>query len=302
MEPSGWLGQFLNYLKNEKRFSPYTLRNYEQALTEFSSRQKSDSRWDQLSLVDFKTHLYYLSVTSQLGASAVRLRFSALKSFYRFLAQQKLCAHIPLSNLKLPSLKRRLPKFLTQEQMLALLEAPRLWAAKKRAGRPLEPWQIERDVALLEIFYSTGARLSEILALTWEDIDLHTGVARVLGKGGKERLVGLTKPCIHALNELNTLLALNRPKPVFAAPNEKALTGRAVQLLFKKYLAQAGLDVGISPHKLRHTFATHLLERGADLRSVQEMLGHAHLETTQIYTRVTTDRLRQVYRKTHPRA
>ncbi|MFH1067529.1 MAG: tyrosine-type recombinase/integrase, partial [bacterium] len=175
----------------------------------------------------------------------------------------------------------------------------------KKRGRPLQKWQTKRDAALLEVLYSTGMRLSEIAAMQWSDVDFRTGGVRVVGKGKKERVTILGKPALQALQTYRDALPqkwVAQTDCIFLNPSGQPLTGRAIQTLFKKYLAQAGLDSCFSPHKIRHSFATHMLDRGADLRSLQELLGHSNLETTQIYTRVTAERLRRAYQNAHPRA
>lgn len=307
LQPAEWVQRFVHYLQHEKGNSPHTVRNYRHALMEFS-QLNSGKRWDKMELADFRQHLYALS--NRLSPVSIRLRFSALRAFYRFLSRRGLRKDNPLVGLKLPSKHKRLPKFLTEEQISRFLSAPRELATAKtpskkpQRGRKMMPWQVERDVALLETLYSTGARISEAVSMRWEDVDLGAKAARVVGKGKKERLVILGDPATKALRvyQKNLPAALQEAKHVFLNPLGKPLTARAVQTLFKKYLRHAGLDATLSPHKLRHSFATHMLDRGADLRSLQELLGHSQLETTQIYTRVTPDRLRRAYQKAHPRA
>lgn len=303
LEPRKWGESFVRYLREEKSDSPNTVRNYTQALCEFS-KMYPGKNWGKLALADFRKYLYELSTRQRLSSSSIRLRFAALRTFYRFLSKRGLRRDNPIVGLKMPVKERRLPKFLTEEQILHFLDAPREEAKLKKRGRQMLPWQVERDVALLEVLYSTGMRLSEIVAMRWEHIDFVTSSARVLGKGRKERMVILGEPAAKALKTYHNTLPdpLQHKNHVFINPSGKPLTPRAVQMLFKKYLRQAGLDHSISPHKIRHSFATHLLDRGADLRSLQELLGHSHLETTQIYTRVTAERLRKAYEASHPRA
>jgi len=281
----------------QKLQSRYTLRNYQQALAEFSEEAKGHS-WDDLQLEDFRKHLYTLSATRRLSPATIRLRFSALRAFYRFLLRRQLVKENPVAHLHLPKLHKKLPFFLSQEQVSLLMDAPRTATAKEQ-----KPWVIERDVAILETLYSTGARISELLAMRWNDLDLRTGRVRVMGKGKKEREVFLGESALRALQSYRDTAPVEcGTGTIFRNQREGTLTPRAVQMLLKKYLRVAGLDRHLSPHKLRHSFATHMLDRGADLRAVQEMLGHAHLETTQIYTRMTTEHLRRSYQKSHPRA
>ena len=217
---------------------------------------------------------------------------------------------LPIKNLALPKLEKRLPGFLTRQQMLDLLAAPIKTLAessqKKGAGRPLSPEVALRDVAVLETIYSCGLRVSELCELRVEDIDWTEQIVRVRGKGRKERLVPIGEPALKAI-EIYWGAILEPPvgpQPVFRADTKKALPLNRVQLArrLKIYLAIAGLDPNLTPHKLRHSYATHLLDAGADLRSVQELLGHAHLITTQVYTHVTTERLKKAYNQAHPRA
>jgi site-specific recombinase XerD len=174
---------------------------------------------------------------------------------------------------------------------------------KKKRGKELAKWQILRDAAILEMFYSTGLRLQELVDLEVDSVDERSLTMRVIGKGKKERMVVLGEPALEALQRYREALPPRLVgRVVFVGPSGKGLTPRAVQLLLKKYLELAGLDHRLSPHKLRHTFATHMLDGGADLRSLQELLGHTSLATTQIYTQVSAERLRRAYDDAHPRA
>lgn len=208
----------------------------------------------------------------------------------------------------LPKADQRLPKFLTQAQMVALLEAPGEELRRHRQGskREFEESVYHRDVAILETIYSCGLRVSELSALRVRDFDFQEQIVRVLGKGKKERLIPVGAPALEAIRAY--WLSLPVPpvanEPVFLAMPDRRepVSARVIQLRLKKYLAAAGLDPALTPHKLRHSYATHLLDAGADLRSVQELLGHAHLVTTQAYTHVSTERLKKAYDKAHPRA
>lgn len=308
VKPGGWDRMFLAYLGEEKGMSPLTVRNYRQTLAEVG-RMMGERGWAELGTADFRRYLHDLAVKRGLGGASIRMRFAALRSFFKFLARRGLRLDNPVSGLKLPKKEKRLPQFLTEEQADALLAAPRKAAqmagAGRRRGKTTEEWQVRRDTALLEFLYSTGARLAEVTGLRWGDLDRATGTVRIVGKGRKERLALLGETAREALARYEETVPggeCGERDPVFVSGPGRALTPRAVQMLFKKYLAVAGLDHRLSPHKMRHSFATHMLDRGADLRSVQELLGHAHLETTQIYTRVTAERLRTAYRGAHPRA
>jgi len=234
------------------------------------------------------------------------LRFSALRSFYKFLIRNGLADVSPIKNLSLPKPEKRLPRFLTVLQLQALLEAPGLELRRAAKGGEVDASLYFRDAAILEVIYSCGLRVSELCQLCAGDIDWAEQVVRVRGKGKKERLTPIGAPALEAIRAYWKLrsVPVAGEQAVFSARPGKAtpLSPRTVQMRLKKYLAAAGLDPHITPHKLRHSFATHLLDAGADLRSVQELLGHAHLVTTQVYTHITTERLKRAYDKAHPRA
>jgi site-specific recombinase XerD len=243
-----------------------------------------------------------------LSRAAIQLRFSALRTFYRFLIRRGAVATSPLKNLLLPKLEKRLPRFITVRQMEELLRAP--FAAepepRRGAGRPVEASVPARDAAILETFYSCGLRLSELCGLRVEDIDWHGPSLRVRGKGRKVRETPIGEPALEAIRAYWKLLPVKPAggEPIFLRSEKQMLpmSPRTVQHRLKLYLTRAGLDPNLSPHKLRHSFATHLLDAGADLRSVQELLGHASLTSTQVYTHVTTERLKKTYEQSHPRA
>lgn len=256
---------------------------------------------------DFRRYLYQLSRQDKFKSASIRLRFSALRSFYKYQIRTGSLKENPLSELKLPVKEKRLPLFLSEDQVAVFLESPLKMMAeaqgKAKRGHSLEPWQYLRDAAILEIFYSTGMRIHELVGLRTADIHARNKAVRVVGKGKKERVVILGRKAIEAYEKYRQAVPLKaRSDFAIVSSDGKALSARMVQLMFKKYLSHAGLDHNLSPHKLRHSFATHLLDRGADLRSVQELLGHENLSTTQVYTQVTADRLRSSYLKAHPRA
>lgn len=308
-----WVTAFLEHLAADRGASPYTRRNYAQALAEFAGwyrrEQGTDPDWGALERDTFRAYLRFLGRRG-LGRSTLRVRFSALRTFYHFLIRRGRAAQLPVRELALPRSPQRLPMFLTVAQTGALLAAPlQELAARRAAGETVsaevaaEYW---RDAAILETIYSCGLRLSEACALRVEDVNFGEQLVRVRGKGRKERLVPIGAPALEALRAYWQRLASppGPGEPVFPgrAGTAAPVQPRTVQLRLKRYLAAARLDPAITPHKLRHSFATHLLEAGADLRSVQELLGHAHLATTQVYTHLTTERLKQVYDQAHPRA
>jgi integrase/recombinase XerC len=307
-----WMTEFFTHLATDRGASVYTQRNYRQALTEFShwhgvERQQSP-QWAKLERDDFRNYLRFLG-RQRLGRAAIALRFSALRTFYKYLIRHGMLATSPMKNLSLPKPGKRLPKFLSVQQMKDLLETPlkRLCGVKPgTAGRPVSEVACYRDLAILETIYSCGLRLSELCGLRIADVDASEQLVSVRGKGKKERRVPISKTALAAIACYWKVLA-KRPEghfPVFLSQTRKIspLSHVMFQRRLKTYLALAGLDPALTPHKLRHSYATHLLDAGADLRSVQELLGHAHLVTTQAYTHVTTDRLKKAYEQAHPRA
>jgi len=304
---------FLQHLSVDRGASEYTQRNYRQALREFVQWYRADRGavpdWPGLSRDDFRAYLRHLG-RRRLGRAAIQLRFSALRTFYRHLIRGGRLEQSPVRHLALPKAPKRLPKYLTIEQMAALLQTPlkaleRMPETKGR-GRPVPAATCYRDVAVLETLYSCGLRISELCGLRARDIDWDEATIRVRGKGRKERVVPIGEPALRAIRLYWGHLA-RQPAPdtpVFQAGSDGArpVPPRTLQARLKLHLVAAGLDPAITPHKLRHSYATHLLDAGADLRSVQELLGHAHLVTTQVYTHVTTERLKKAYDTAHPRA
>lgn len=302
--------RFLQHLATDRGASAYTQRNYRQALLDFETwhreERKAPPRWDGLQRDDFRAFLRFLG-RRNLSRPAIQLRFCALRTFYKFLIRTGVVGQSPIRNLVLPKAGRRLPKFLTAQQVKDLLAAPLklLPGAGSKPDRELLQ-ACCRDLAILETIYSCGLRVSEVCGLAAEDLDWEEQLVRIRGKARKERQVPIGAPALEAIRRYWELLA-ERPSgvsPVFLAGSgrRKTIGVRTVQLRLKKYLAIAGLDPNLTPHKLRHSYATHLLDAGADLRSVQELLGHAHLVTTQVYTHLTTERLKRAYDAAHPRA
>lgn len=304
--------KFLTHLATDQGSSIYTQRNYQQALTEFQAwhqqERKTPPAWETLQRDDFRSYLRFLG-RQGLGRAAIALRFSAMRTFYKYLIRHGNVVTSPIKNISLPKQPKRLPQFLTIQQMVDLLNAPLqvLQAPKKKtAGRPISVAACHRDVAILETIYSCGLRISEMVGLRVEDIDWNEQIVRVRGKGKKERLLPISETALQAIKHYWTHLpvAPRGALPVFFSETKKRspMSGIMLARRLKNYLALAGLDPAITPHKLRHSYATHLLDAGADLRSVQELLGHAHLVTTQVYTHVTTERLKKAYEQAHPRA
>jgi len=310
LSPANWPGQFFRFLSNEKDASVYTQRNYRQALDEFEQwyrdTNESPVPWSELERNDFRLFLRQLG-RRELSQAAIRLRFSALNSFYKFLMRRGLVESSPVKDVTLPKPAKRLPQFLTIDQMNALLDAPmRELSVKDGTKRKDSQVPSLRDRAILETIYSCGLRIGEICRMLAGEIEPDDLVVNVHGKGKKERQVPIGRPAVEAIRLYWERLA--KPpaldEPVFFASEKKrnAIYPRLVQLRLKKYLTLCGLDPTLTPHKLRHSYATHMLDAGADLRSVQEMLGHANLTTTQVYTHVTTERIKRAYDEAHPRA
>ena len=233
----------------------------------------------------------------RMSRATIRLHFAALRSFYRFLVRRHGLEASPLNAVQLPKPERNLPLVLTVAQVESLIAAPQKAPKSKQSCA----WAAERDAAILEVFYSAGLRISELVGLDVEDIDIFSETVRVFGKGRKERLCPLGAPALEAVQRYRHRANVARG-PLFLSKLRRRITARAVNDILRKQLRQSGVPVKATPHKLRHSFATHLLDNGADLRSVQSLLGHSSLSTTQIYTHVTIERMKKVYDKAHPRA
>jgi integrase/recombinase XerC len=286
--------EFLSYLAVERNASPRTLKAYRQALRAF--RAQNNTPWKQCNAEDFRNYLFELMKREQ-ARSNIRLQFSALRTFYRFLSERKKLKRDPVRELQLPKLEKKLPLVLTSTQVEELLAAP----FKIDKTRAAPKWMPLRDAAIMELFYSSGLRLSELAALDVADVDLYTESVRVLGKGRKERLCPIGAPALEAISHYRSAANVHAG-PLFISKARKRISARSIWLILKRYLRYTSIPISISPHKLRHSFATHMLDRGADLRSVQALLGHASLSTTQIYTHVTVERLKKAYAAAHPRA
>ncbi len=295
----GLVAEFLLHLRAERNVSPLTLRNYSHALAGF--RQfRPDAEWKEVPVEDFRQYLFHLSKLRR-NKTTIRLHFAALRSFYRFLVERHGLARNPLQEIQLPKLSRRLPVFLTIGQVESLLAAP---GSSGKKSRQAPEWTTARDLAILELLYGAGLRRAELLGLRARDIDPIAETARVVGKGGKERICPIGSEAALAVQHYRQAARLDElhTGPLFLNKSRSPLSAAGLSLLLRKYVRESRLPSGISPHKLRHSFATHLLDAGADLRSVQTLLGHANLSTTQIYTHVTTERLKKVYQAAHPRA
>jgi site-specific recombinase XerD len=288
---------FFDFQATEKNASPRTLANYRDALAAYKTwRGEGFGGWRDETADDFRDYLFAL-MKSGFKRTTIRLRFAALRSFYKFLVLRRGLGRSPVAEVLLPKPERGLPVILTIAQIDELLGMPLRLTADKKSP----PWLPLRDAAILELFYSCGLRISELLALDVKHVDFIGETLRVVGKGSKERMVPVGGPALAAIQRYRQAAAVTSG-PLFLSTRQRRITQQAVDQLLKKYLKHSSIPFGISPHKLRHSFATHLLDAGADLRSVQALLGHASLSTTQIYTHVTKERLKHAYDTAHPRA
>ena len=283
-----YIEKFIRYLEIEKNYSRHTIINYRLDLEDFEKFLGDLA----LEKVDYLTLRKYLAVLKEknLTNRTIGRKLSTLRSFFRFLTREGYLKANPISSLSSPKQEKHLPLFLTEDEVTKLIEA-----AVPKDERGL------RDRAILETFYSTGLRISELVGLDVEDIDFIGGVVKAMGKGKKERLAPIgeiAQTAIRGYLEKRKKSA----QALFLNKSGRRITDTGVRDIVEKYIRLASIRQGVSPHTLRHSFATHLLNRGADLRCVQELLGHVNLSTTQIYTHLTTERLKTVYDKAHPRA
>lgn len=301
---SEWWEPFADHLRHERRCSPYTLRNYRQALEDFVAWRGGDGRGGAAEpfsgLGSRVMRDFVIEAQRRFGRRTLHNHASGLRAFFKFWQARGRFEKNPLLGVPLPKLENRLPQFLTEEQMRKLLEAP-MRILENGAEGPFIAW---RDRLVMELLYGAGLRVSELTGLNYGAIEADGSAVRVLGKGRKERLCPIGKVAAAVLSKWKREFArdVSPGAPVVVDARHDRLSPRTVQLLLKRHLALAGLPLDLSPHKLRHSYATHLLDGGADLRLVQELLGHASLNTTQVYTHVTVARLRQIYDRAHPRA
>lgn len=297
MDDDQIVDSFIQFHEVEKNSSPKTLRNYSQALAAFQNFIGDRfPGWKNCAPDDFRAYLFQC-MKDEVARATIRLRFSALRSFYKYLVHRHALSKSPLNDIQLPKAERKLPVILNQKQIIELLEIP----LKVELDKQAPGWMPLRDTAILELFYSTGMRLSELASLNIQDIDTPNDCVKVLGKGGKERVIPIGSYAMNAVQKYR-LKATHNQGALFISKLRKRLSTRSIGNLLQKYLVLSSIPFNVTPHKLRHSFATHLLDNGADLRSVQALLGHASLSTTQIYTHVTKERLKDAYDKSHPRA
>lgn len=292
--------RFLRYLKVERNASEFTIKSYREDLVTLANYLDESlgamPRPDQITPMDLRTFVAALH-EAEYAKSSVARKLASLRSYFRFCQREKLCDSNPAKPLRNPRRERKLPHFLSTKEIGRLLNAP-----------PREDAMGRRDRAIFETLYSAGLRVSELVGINMADLDLSGGLVRVRGKGKKERLAPLGSFAVRALkhwlrfHQFKGAASEQKNPPVFLNKFGKRITTRSIGRMVEKYLKLTGLDLRTSPHTLRHSFATHLLDSGADIRSVQELLGHKSLVTTQIYTHVSTAGLKAVYEKAHPRA
>ena len=308
--------RFGRFLLAEKNASGHTAGGYVQDIAQFAAyRWGADAPapfpWDRATPEDARSFLMAFA-RENARPTTIRRKLASMRTLYRFLVREGLSPANPFTGLRGPKIPKPLPKVLTVEETARFLGAPREELAERRKSQKApsreEEYSLLRDAALFESLYSTGCRISEVTPLVWRQIGFSNGAVIVTGKGRKQRLCILGAPALTALRELRSAAEDLFPdvsgpdSPVFLSEHGRPFTPREAERRMKRHLARAGLPADITPHKLRHSFATHLLDGGADLRSVQEMLGHASLATTQVYTHVSIGRLRDVYHHAHPRA
>lgn len=287
-----YIQKFISYLQIEKNASQHTIINYKIDLKEFNTSIK-EKPLEKITHVDVRLFLARMK-EKKLSKRSVARKMSTLRSFFKFLSREGYIRSNPATGLQTPKLEKRLPIFLDTGQVVKLIESP-----------DISDVYGLRDRAILETLYSSGIRVGELVSLNKDNVDFIGGVLKVYGKGKKERLAPIGDRALRMmrnyLEKLNTV-SIKEKKAVFINKSGRRVSDRAVRRIVEKYIRKTSLNEKISPHSLRHSFATHLLDKGADLRSVQELLGHANLSTTQIYTHVTTERLKAIYDKVHPRA
>jgi len=296
------INDFINYLKNDKNYSKHTILSYENDLMQFLNYLlllNKIVKIKEINHIVLRKYIVYLKENKYSRRSIAR-KTSTARSFFKYLLKEGLINSNPALNLITPKIDKKLPYFLYIQEVNRLIESA-------ESGKP----QGIRDKTILEMLYGTGMRVNEIVNLNIGDIDINEKIVRVFGKGSKERILPLSNPCIKAIKKYLFIRNKYYTKINSSRKNDEAfllnrfggrLTARSICRIINKYMEMTGLNKKISPHVLRHTFATHLLGGGADLRSVQELLGHESLSTTQIYTHITKERLKSIYQKSHPRS
>ncbi len=307
-EKHSLISQFIHYLSIEKNASPHTCRGYLKDLEEFERFLKDSGtplssggevRMENVDRLAIRKYLSFLHRRNK--KSSIARKISTLRSFFKYLVKEERISSNPAKTVSSPKVEKILPTALTVDETFRLVEStkgiPETPSSEKGKKRRL------RDLTILELLYSSGLRVSELVGLNSNQLDLELGIVRVMGKGRKERIVPVGKKAVEAVkNYLEERGTLEAESPLFVNARGGRLTARSVGRLVKEYTRRSGIFRKVSPHTLRHTFATHLLDAGADIREIQEMLGHASLSTTQRYTHVSMGKLMEVYDKAHPRS
>lgn len=292
------IAEFLHYIRVERGLAENTIQSYERDLTQYRRFVSEVERKTSLDDIDRQTIMHFIYDLKDRGRadSSIARMIASIRAFHQFALREKLAEHDPSVHIEIPKARKRLPQVLSLEEVEALLEVPN--------GN--DPFSL-RNRALLETLYATGMRVSELLQLTLTDTHLSMGFVRCIGKGNKERIIPLGRAAATALEAYLSrgraqLMKRERHDFVFVNHHGKPLSRQGFWKILKQLAREANIQKPLTPHTLRHSFATHLLENGADLRAVQEMLGHADISTTQIYTHVTKARMKDIYTKFHPRA
>ena len=303
----GSIQQFIHYLSVEKNASPHTCRCYRRDLEAFEDFLKNsgiqltpggDVKIEKVDRIAIRKYLSFLHRKNK--KSSIARKISTLRSFFKYLVREQLIPSNPAKTVSTPKVEKTLPTTLTVDEAFRLMESPQSISGKSSNGSKERGL---RDRAILELLYSSGLRVSELVGLNSNQLDLDLGIVRVMGKGRKERIVPVGVKAIDALKAyLEERGMLKGDEPIFINSSGGRLTARSVGRLIKKYTRHSNIFRKVSPHSLRHTFATHLLDAGADIREIQEMLGHSSLSTTQRYTHVSMGKLMEVYDKAHPRS
>jgi len=307
IEKRGFVDQFIHYLSLEKNASPHTCRCYRRDLEGFEDFLKNSGMYVsstgkvEMEKVDRMAIRKYLSFLHRKNKkSSIARKISTLRSFFKYMVREQVIPSNPAKGVSTPKVEKTLPSTLTVDEAFRLMESPTTISEKPSEGSKEKGL---RDRAILELLYSSGLRVSELVGLNSNQLDLDLGIVRVIGKGRKERIVPVGVKAIEALEAyLEKRGMLEGEEPIFVNSLGGRLTARSVGRLMKRYARHSGIFRKVSPHSLRHTFATHLLDAGADIREIQEMLGHSSLSTTQRYTHVSMGKLMEVYDKAHPRS
>lgn len=295
-----WIHQFIQYLTLEKNASTHTCRCYRKDLEEFESFLKDSNikvdpfgqlEIEKVDRFDIRRYLSFLHRKNR--KSSIARKLSTLRSFFRYLVRERVISINPAKVVSTPKVEKPLPTTLTVDEAFRLMDSPKRGEIKGE----------HRDRAILELLYSSGLRVGELVGLNFNDLDLTLGIVKVFGKGRKERIVPVGSKALEALKTYLEGRKSGKPDdPLFVNSRGRRLTARSVDRIIKKYSKISGIVRKVSPHTLRHTFATHLLDAGADIREIQEMLGHSSLSTTQRYIHLTPGKLMEVYDKAHPRS